>query len=308
MNKILKYGLLGIAALVGIAVAGVAYVAATFNPNDYKPQIIRAVKQSKQRNLHLDGDIKLSFYPNIGVSLSKVSLSEFRNDKEFAAIESARVSLALMPLLRKQVVVDEVAVSGLKATLIKHKDGTTNIDDLLGQAEQKPDCKNRAKPEQTKPEQPKAQDQQKNAAAPAVGFDIASVSLEKASLGYRDEGSGAQYAINDLNLKTGRIAIGVPGKIDFSANLKANQPRLDINTQLKTTLTFDLDKNKYQLQGLDLQASGSALDISNLKLQAGGDLSADMASQEFGAKKFSLNASGMKAKDNFQIALDAPVA
>ena len=291
--------------MLGIAVAGVAYVAATFNPNDYKPQIIRAVKEGKQRNLHLDGDIKLSFYPNIGVSLSKVSLSEFRSDKEFAAIESARVSLALMPLLHKQVVVDEVAISGLKATLIKHKDGTTNIDDLLGQADQKPEQESEQKPEQTMQGQPKAP-QQKNPAAPAVGFDIASVSMEKASLGYSDEGSGAQYTVNDLNLKAGRIAIGVPSKLDFSADIKANQPRLDINTQLKTTLTFDLDKNKYQLQGLDFQASGSALDISNLKLQAGGDLSADMASQEFGAKKFSLNASGTKAKDTFQIALNAP--
>jgi len=147
MNKILKYGLLGAGALVGIAVAGVAYVALTFNPNDYKPQIIKAVKDSKQRNLRLDGDIKLSFYPNIGASLSKVSLSEFRSDKEFAAIESARVSVALMPLLRKQVVVDEVAVSGLKANLVMRKDGTTNIDDLLGQAEQKPAQQN---PEQKK--------------------------------------------------------------------------------------------------------------------------------------------------------------
>lgn len=292
MNKILKYGLLGVGAIVAVAVAGVAYVAATFNPNDYKAQIIKAVKDSKQRNLRLDGDIKLSFYPNIGASLSKVSLSEFRNDKEFAAIESARVSLALMPLLHRQVVVDEVAVSGLKATLVKHKDGTTNIDDLLGQAEQKPG--------QQKPEQ------QKIAAGPPVKFDIASVSVEKTSLSYRDEGSGAQYAIKDLHLKTGRIAIGVPSKIDLSASIQTNQPKLDINTQLKTTLTFDLEKQKYQLQGLELQASGSAVDISNLKVQASGDVSADLATQEFAAKKFALNASGVKVKDKFEATLDAP--
>lgn len=293
MNKILKYGLLGTGALVGIAVAGVAYVAVTFNPNDYKPQIIKAVKDSKQRNLRLDGDIKLSFYPNIGVSLSKVSLSEFRNDKEFAAIDSARVSLALMPLLRRQVVVDEVAVSGLKANLVMHKDGTTNIDDLLGQAEQKP--------EQQK------QEQQKKAAGPAVKFDIASVSLEKTNLSYRDEGSGAQYTIKDLHLKTGRIAIGVPGKIDLSAGIQANQPKLDINAQLKTTLTFDPDKQKYQMQGMELQASGSALDISNLKVTASGDVSADLATQEFAAKKFALSASGVKVKDKFEATLDAPL-
>jgi AsmA protein len=289
MNKILKYVLLGIIAIIAVAVAGAAYVAATFNPNDYKGRIIKAVKDSKQRNLRLDGDIKLSFYPNIGVSLSKVSLSEYRNDKEFAAIESARVSLALMPLLRKQVVVDEVAVSGLKAVLIKHKDGTTNIDDLLGQTEQKQQGQ-----------------EQKGIAGPPVKFDIASVSLEKTNLSYRDEGSGAQYAIKDLNLKTGRIAIGVPSKIDLSANIRTNQPKLDISTQLNTTLTFDLDKQKYQLQGLELQASGTVLDISSLKVQANGDVSADLAAQEFAAKKFALNASGVKVKDKFEATLDAP--
>jgi AsmA protein len=288
MNKILKYGLLGVGAIVAIAVAAVAYVAATFNPNDYKAQIIKAVKDSKQRNLRLDGDIKLSFYPNIGASLSKVSLSEFKSDKEFAAIASARVSLALMPLLHKQVVVDEVSVSGLKATLVKHRDGSTNIDDLLGPSGQKPQQQNNA------------------VVGPTVKFDIASVSVEKTDLSYRDEGSGAQYAIKDLNLKTGRIAIGVPGKIDLSATIQANQPKLDINTQLKTTLTFDPGKQKYQLQGLELQASGSALDIGNLKVHASGDMSADLATHEFTAKEFALSASGVKVKDKFEATLDAP--
>lgn len=282
MNKILKYGLIGTGTVVGIAVAGAAYVAATFNPNDYKDKIIQAVKDSKQRNLRLDGDIKLSFFPSIGANLGKVSLSEYKSDKEFVSVETARVSLALMPLLRKEVVVDEVAVSGLTASLVKHKDGTTNIDDLLGKDEKKPQ-----------------QSQQ-------VKFDIASVSIAKTNLTYLDEGSGAQYAIKDLNLKTGRIANGVPSKIDLSAGVQANQPKLDISAQLKSTLTFDLDKQLYQLEGMDLQASGAALDISNLKLKAGGDASANLSTQEFGAKKFTLNATGVKAKDNFVATLDAP--
>ena len=287
MNKILKYSLLGTAAVAGIAVAGIAYVALTFDPNDYKAQIIRAVKDSKQRNLRLDGDIKLTFYPSIGADLSKVSLSEFRNDKEFAAVASARVSLALLPLLVKQIVVDEVAVSGLKAKLVKHKDGTTNIDDLLG------------KDEKTQVEKKKDDGQQ-------VKFDIASVSIANTNLTYRDEGTGAQYIIKDLNLKTGRIAIGVPGKIDLSAGVQANQPRLDITTQLKTTLTFDPDRQKYRLEGMDLQVSGAVLDISNLKAKASGDVSANLAAQEFSAQKFTLNATGVKAKDNFDVALNAP--
>ena len=292
MNKVLKYGLLGTGAVVGIAVAGVAFVAATFDPNDYKDQIIKAVKDSKQRDLRLDGKITLSFFPSIGANVGKVSLSEFNSDKPFAAIDSARISLALLPLLSGQAVVDEVAVSGLQATLVKRKDGTTNIDDLLGTKEE------------TAAEK-KAGDQKADGKQP-VKFDIAAVSIEKTSLAYRDEGTGAQYAVKDLNLHTGRIANGVPSKIDLSASVQANQPKLDISTRLKTTLTFDLDKQQYRLEGLDLQAGGAALDISGLKLQAGGDANADLVTQEFGAQRFSLSASGTKAKDAFEVKLDTP--
>ena len=49
------------AGMAGIALAGVPR-AVTFNPNDYKPQIIQAVKDSRQRDLRLDSDIKLSFF------------------------------------------------------------------------------------------------------------------------------------------------------------------------------------------------------------------------------------------------------
>ncbi|MBK9161823.1 MAG: AsmA family protein [Nitrosomonadales bacterium] len=284
MNRIVKYGLLGVVGVVGVAVAGAAYVAATFNPNDYKAKIIQAVKDSKQRDLRLDGDIALSFFPSIGADLGKVSLSEFRSDKQFASIDSAHVSLALIPLFSRQVVVDAVSVSGLQATLVKRTDGSTNIDDLLGKDEK-----------------------QSEAGQQQVEFDIAAVSIEKTALTYLDESTGAQYSVKDLNLHTGRIANGVPGRIELSAAVQANQPKLDIAAQLKTELTFDLDKQQYRLGGLDLQLNGSALDITGLKLQAGGDISANLSTQEFGAQKFALKATGSKGKDDFEATLDAPV-
>lgn len=282
MNKIVKYGLLGAGALVGVAAAGAAYVAATFNPNDYKQQIIQTVKESKQRTLHLDGDIKLTFFPSLGANLGKVALSEYKSEQPFASVETVRVSLALMPLLTKQIVVNEVLVSGLKATLIKHKDGTTNIDDLLSK-----DAK------QTDSKQP-------------VKFDIASVAVEKTNLTYRDEGTGAQYVIKELNLNTGRIASGVPGKVKLSVGVQANQPKMDVTLQLASKLTFDLDKQWYQLADMDLQINGAALDISSLKLKAGGDASANLANQEYSANKLKFNATGLKGKDAFEATLDAP--
>ena len=289
MNKFIKYGLLT-AGSVGLLLAGgIAYVAATFNPNEYKPQIIQAVKDKKQRTLRLDGNIKLTFFPSIGADLGKVSLSEYNNDKEFVAIDSAHVSLALLPLLSKQVVVNEVEVSGLKATFVKLKNGKTNIDDLLGKKEDKP---------QDAPAS--------DAGNKAVKFDIASVRVGKTELYYLDENTGAQYGLKDFNLNTGRIANGIPVKVDFSAQIQSSQPKLHLATQFKATVTFDLDKHLYKVEGLDFQAKGSVLDIENLLLQASGDANANLATKEFSTNKMSISASGVKGKDNFDAKLDAP--
>lgn len=285
MNKYLKYGLMSLGGVVVLVGAAVTYIALTFDPNTYKPQIIQAVKDSKQRTLKLDGDIKLFFFPNIGASLGKVALSEFKSEQEFAAIGEARVSLAFMPLLSKQVVVDEVMLKGVKAQIIKHKDGTTNLDDLLSKSE--------------------APEQAKEPSAP-IKFDVASVRIDDTEFGYIDEGTGAQYSVKDFSLHTGRIANGVPSKIELAAHILANQPKVDIETQLKTTLTFDLDKNIYQVQGLDVQAKGAALDITDLVVKLGLDADANLGEQNYAAKKFVFTASGVKGKDRFDAKLDAP--
>ncbi|BCK86561.1 hypothetical protein MIZ01_0324 [Sideroxyarcus emersonii] len=291
MNRYLKYGLWTIGALLALAAALVGYVAATFDPNAYKPQIIKAVKDSKQRTLRLDGDIRLHFFPSIGVSLGKASLSEYRSEQEFASLDSASISLKLLPLLARQVVVDEVAVSGVKARLVKYRNGKTNLDDLLGKPA-----------EPATPAPPAAAE----AGSSPMLFDIASVQMDKTDLSYSDEATGNNYSVQDLNLKTGRIANDVPSRIDFSAHIQSSQPRLDIMAQIRTTLTFDLEKNFYQVQGLELQANGKALDIADLLVKAGGDASAHLATQEFSLRKFTLSASGSKAQGKFEASFNAP--
>ena len=290
MKKILKYGLLGVVIVLVLIAAVVGYFMATFNPNEYKPQIIQAVKDKQQRTLKLDGDIKLTLFPSIGAKVEKISLSEFKSDKEFAAVESARVSLALLPLLAKQIVVSEVGLSGVKVHVVKMKDGSTNLDDLLGKQAAKEDT---PPPVETKPQA-------------AVNFDIAAVRIENTELSYRDDSTGAQYELKNLNLKTGRIANGMPGKINLSAEIKANKPKLEIAAQLQTSLTFDLEKKLFQVEGLDMEVKGSVLEISNLLIKASGAASANLAKQEFMANALEVKVSGVNGKDNFAFNLDVP--
>lgn len=277
--KYFRYVLMGIALTVVVIAAVAAYIAATFDPNAYKPQIIQLVKEHKQRTLSIDGDIRLAFWPSLGADLGGLSLSEFKSDKEFAAVESARVSLALMPLLSKQLVVNEVVIKGVRANIVRYKDGRMNIDDLLTRDEQQQE---------------------------RFAFDIDHVALQNSALAFRDETSGAEYGFSAINLKTGRIANGVPTFVSATLSMQGNQPSLNLTAALKTQLTFDLDRQQYALDEIALEAKGRIADISDLAAKVTGNAAARLKTGEFSAGKLSVALSGISGKDNFDVRFDAP--
>ncbi len=209
------YLVLGLVALV---VAAVAIFAMTFDPNRYKDDIQRIVKERTGRTLELKGPLELAFYPSLGAKVSGVVLSERAASQPFVSLESAHASVALLPLLRGAVIVDRVRLSGLRAQIVKDKDGRFNFQDLIEQAGEKP----AAKAEKKAPDSGRG----------AVAFDIAGVTIERAALSYRDLASGQEIALSELKLETGRIAENAEGKLDFATALKRNTPPLDAKLAL----------------------------------------------------------------------------
>ena len=244
--KALKYLLYAVGALVALVAIGAIAFALLFDANKLKGEIERVVKQDTGRTLKLEGDLHLAFWPSIGASMGRASLSERASEATFASIDSAHVAVALLPLFRGQTLVDKVQLAGLKVNLVKRADGKFNFDDLLGAG---------AAPAAKRP-----------AGAPAVGpakaskvqFDITGVRIERASVSYRDLKGGQQIAVSDLELRTGRIASGVPGKLDISAAIKGTKPELDAKFKLATGYRFDAERETAELSGLDARISVSS--------------------------------------------------
>jgi len=241
--------------LIVLAVVVAAIVAMTFDPNQYKPQIVDLVRERTGRTLAMDGKIGLTFFPRIGAEVEKVSLSGPKGAGTFAKIDEARVAIALLPLLSKQVIVDQVTLSGLAVDLVRFKDGRTNFDDLLG--EKKP-----AEKPAPKPETP--------AGAP-LAIDIGGVSLRNANIGWRDEGDGTDVRLSNVNLKTGRIASGVPGKLDLAAKIEGKQPQAALQINLDTGYRLNFETQAATLSSIDLKAAGDVPGLAGLDARLKGE-------------------------------------
>src|SRR5262245_6057859 len=254
--KILLYLALGLVLLV---VAAVAIFAMTFDPNRYKDDIQRIVKERTGRTLELKGPIELAFWPSLGAKVSGVVLSERDAPQPFVSFESAHVSVALLPLLRRSVVVDRVRLSGLKAQIVKDKDGRFNFQDLI----------------ESPGEKPAAKSEKKDSGGTPVAFDIAGVTIERAAVTYRDLNTGQEIALNDLKLETGRIGENAEGKLEFATSLKRNTPPLDAKLALNGNYSL-----KPEAVALDFNAK---LDESTIKGKAA------MARAKVAAYEFDLN-------------------
>jgi AsmA protein len=243
--KMLKISLWLLLGLVVLAVAAVAIFAMTFDPNKYKDDIERIAKERTGRTLKIQGPLEMAFYPSLGAKVAGVSLSEHSAEREFLSVDSAHASVALLPLLRGELIVDRDRVSGLKARIVKGKDGRFNFPDLIEPQGEKPAAKAPPKDEKQRA---------------AVKFDIAGLSVERSSLAYSDLNSGQEISLSDLKLDTGRIADNADGKLDFSTSLKRNTPPLEAKVALNGSYSLKPDS-----VGLDFTAK---LDESTIKGKA----------------------------------------
>ncbi len=262
--KVFKTLLLAAGAIVVLVVLVIALVAATFDPNKYKPEIAAAVKDKTGRTLAIEGNLALTFFPSIGIAVGKTSLSEPDGSGIFARFDDAKMSLALLPLFSRQVVIDRVTLSGLTADLVKRKDGRTNFDDLLNAPGRAGAVKREPKPAPQRE---------------AMRLEIAGIEIRSSAIGWRDDSSGDQLKATLAEFKTGRIASGVPGKLSLSAKIEGIKPRASLQIKLSSGYRLDFEKQKFALSGIDLKLSEERAGGNAFETSLKGEMAVDLAPQ-----------------------------
>lgn len=227
--KWLMYGVGGAVALALLAlIAAIAIVDGAF----VKSRLEQMMKE-KNRTVVIEGTPKLSLFPVAGITMGKATLSESGSQKLFVGLDSAEVAVQVMPLLSGEVAVVKLNVAGLKANVVKGKDGKMNFADLLEPG----------KPEQDVHREP-----------PRIR--IAEINVERAQVSYRDEATGQEANVTDFNLKTGRLDGATPGPVSLSMHVTGKKPVLDVRAQAAGALRFNLAKQEIAFDGFNASAKG----------------------------------------------------
>lgn len=281
--KWIKRSLVAITVLLVVLVILAGVVLITVDPNDYKDEISAAVEQRTGRNLEIRGDIGLSLFPRLGLELGETTLANaegFAGD-HFARVRQVDVSVALLPLLRRELEVQQVRLEGLDLNLARDADGRGNWEDLTAAsaAEEAPQ-EETPSPEAGEPVPPALR-----------GLDIAGVIVRDARVSWRDAQAGTEMRIDPFDLTLGHLRMGEEAPLETSLRLHMAEPGLDARLETQGLLMLDPSGQRYALRQMvtRMDARGEALPAPvEARLEA--DLVADLASGLAKVERLNLNA------------------
>src|SRR5271157_3819820 len=290
---------LAIVAIVIVAIVVVVTLALPhlIDVNQYRGQIQVQLQKSLNRPVQL-GTMSLGVFP-LRVEVNNVTIGDdpsFGSKVPFAQVGELDVSIALLPLLSKNIEVDSLELKHAKIEIIRNAQGIWNFS-TAGSSPAAP-------AQQAPPSQPQQQAKQPPAqAAPSTsgGFSLGELKVTDSQIAitdYQKHQARAVYDHIDVTLK--HYAPGKPFSIDAAAHLPGsgsqtlqltgdggpvNNANFDSTTfkgsvKLKEVSLSAAQKflNAAALQGTEAVISGSTdLSNSNGKMAASGSLKLDNA-------------------------------
>lgn len=323
MKVWLKRVLIGLVVAFLVALVGIAIFLLTFDPNAYKNKLQEIVYARYERTLTIDGNIELSLFPRIGLSVQDVSLSDRGNSDIFASMESARLAVAIWPLMFNRLVVDHVAVTGLQAWLVRDAGGDYNFGDLLSRrraaALPAPDLASpltalagtvniaqaavaaaatgkSATASEVEPLMLSGSGAEDVSLAPGepadLQIDIAGLTLRNGQIHLHDKKNGYVGQVAGLELNTGRMTADQPFDVAFRGRLLGDFPTADARFDGQALVRFNTDQKSYSAQRVNVQASGLLGELQARGIGLRGSLAYSAYSQMFSASGLDFSVQG----------------
>ena len=285
--KLIIKALLGLALLVVIVLGAAGIMLANFDPNDYKDWIAAKVKDNTGRDITIDGNISLTYYPWLGVEVENVHLSNAPGfgDKPFLSTEFVKARAKLLPLLRKKLEMDTLVLHGATIHLAKNADGVTNWVDISSPTESR----------------------SSSDGMPFAALALGGIDIKDAAIHWNDQQQGVSYSITQGNISTGELVLNAPIEIKAGMTIKANQPALESAVNFLGTVQYEDSGDVLVMQPLRLKADvkGKSIPGGKATLALITEVRVDMANETVAINAIDLSAfdtelSGKLQVSNFQ--------
>lgn len=277
MMKTLIKIISGLVLLVLLLVGAAVVALFTLNPNDYKPQIARAVQQATNRELTIAGDMSVAYYPVLGFTAANITLGNTPDfaEKDFIKAGEVQVGVKLLPLLSRKVEITSVRLIEPQITVIKRADGRNNL---------------------AMPDRPPGKGNVPQARTEDLEISVEGIEIAKARVTYIDKTTGATTFIDPLNLKIPRYAQGravdVALSMAITGKAGAKPTKLDVNTTVKP----DLKNATYSLQNLKAD-----IDLGGTKASATAAVMVDARAEQISVTKLAALWQGTEVTGNATI-------
>ncbi len=254
MKKWFKRFVISAVVILIAAFIGVAVFILNIDPSAYKNKLAKMVKEQYNRELVVDGEIELSLFPRIGLTVNNISLSEPGSKEIFAKVDTVRMAVALWPLMSNRFLVDHLAIDGFVAHIIRGEGGRYNFEDLIRHSSPK-NTVSKDTLENTNT-QIEAESLQQRLEKTDFKVDIAGLTLNKGLLGYHDIEKLSFAYLKDMTVRTGRITEGQPFDLSLSGKLGDANEKLDAQLNVNGLMLLKPLENTYSFNRLNAALTG----------------------------------------------------
>ena len=254
MSSIIKWISMIVAGIALLLVIAAILLPKLIDPNHYRAEISKLVYEKTGLTLKINGTISWSLFPWLGLSIENLSIAGIQQSK-LAELDSAEVSVKLLPLLRKKVEIQTARFTGLDLNLIRHKDGHGNWE--VGSSKKHQPNKHSV-----------AKDISSNKTKKTLNLklDIANIEISELNIRYNDQQSENLYLINLTNLVTGAIADQKPFDLNLNGLVSSKKQDLNFKVSMHATLTINPKDGIYSIDDLDFTAQPDLTDSEQINL------------------------------------------
>lgn len=255
---------LGLAAL---AASGVFALRLLVDPSSFAPVISGFVQRATGLNVSITGGLGLTFFPWLGVEVRGLTVTDLPGfpGQTFASLDAAGIKVRPMALLRGDLEVEALRLSGLKLRLVRDKDGRENWKAL-------PIAKVTVEKDQVVVVKTDGQ-------TSSFRYLVQAAEISGAEASFEDMAAGTRFAVTDVNIKASDVRPGQPFTAAVSLAAVSAKPALDARVSLSGQTMVDPQSMRFSVSGARLRVEGSGRDLPLAAFDLEGSGSLDFSAE-----------------------------